>query len=112
MIEELKHFLSDPRFVTQPSPMMPGTHTGLPQWMLNEGAFGAEAWSIRKKDGRAARVKLAGMGDPAFVGSARMTSELAISLAINGPFKGRVGYLSPAQVVDTAVLEDLWKAVD
>merc|ERR1719210_2789515 len=98
--------------ITEPPPTTLMPHVGPPKWMLVAGSFAAECIAVRKSDGLSAHVSIKGNGDPAFTGTAKMIGELVIALATLGSFQGKVGYLSPAHVIDTAELERRWTAVD
>merc|ERR1712060_666349 len=112
LYENLKTYMFDHRMFTHPPTMTLDPHVGPPRWMLEAGSFAAHGWAFRKSDGRVAHVTIEGQQDPAYLGTARMTSELVIALATSGPYKGKVGYLSPAQVIDTTELEHRWTSVD
>lgn len=73
---------------------------GPPQWLIEDGSFALEAVAMRKQPPKRTRVILRGTHDPGVTGTVQFTSTLALTLLENGPYRGEVGYLTPARVVD------------
>lgn len=70
--------------------------TGSPVW-LSTGAFAGEAIAFRghKDQNKAVRISLDGTGDPVYTASAKMSTEVALSLA-QGSVDGKSGFLTPS----------------
>lgn len=105
--------------INPPVKLNPKAGQGPPLWVQRRGSFAGLAiasgkWipGTTKMGVRAAHVTLEGRGDPQFVGSAKMATEVALSLAQQGPAGGRGGYLTPSVALGMDVMEERLRKVD
>lgn len=119
-LQEKRHaFLNNPpNDITNPLVQpVPLAGEGPPVWVLRHGSFGALAIAKGQWNGDASalhesRVTVQGRGDPFFMGSARIATEVALSLASSGPVGKKGGYLTPTAAIGVRELEQLLTKVD
>lgn len=102
-----------------PAQMTPKPGHGPPIWVQRRGSFAGLAMAsgkwvpgVSKMGAHQARVTMDGHGDPSFMGSARMATEVALGLARNGAESNKAGYLTPSAALGTRILEDRLRRVD
>jgi len=87
-------YVADARMLREPPRIATKIGDTPPVWMEEKGAFAAEALALRAADGAAARMGLEGQGAPGYLGTARISAELALGLALEGASRG--GFLTPS----------------
>jgi len=83
-------FFADPRMLTDPPPspltMLPGD--GPPRWMQEDGSFALHGVARGDSTPNQSCATLNVMGDPGYFATARMSTELALGLALDSPQRG------------------------
>lgn len=75
-----------------------------------EGEFAG--YAIAKKGDRKLCVGMHGKGDPGYLATAKMATELALGLAFQAPNRERVGYMTPASAMEPRTLQTRLMQVD
>lgn len=87
-------YYADVRMLTQPPKIAFKIGDSPPVWLEERGSFAGQALAVRASDGARCRVQLSGEGSPSYLGTARLSAELALGLVVEGP--SRAGFLTPS----------------
>jgi len=101
--EKFAVFIADPKAIALPLTM--GKGQGAPEWLQRKGSIAIKAVAKRSSSPREVRVTMFGAGDPGYSATAKMSAELTLGLALDGPAGGKGGYLTPATALGPGVLQ-------
>ena len=96
-------------FVGAPIPMKPESGEGPPPWLQRAGNFCVRVHAATENRSRSALVEVRGAGDPGYLATSKMFSEVGLALLLDEALP-RGGVLTPATALGPAFRQRLAKA--
>jgi short subunit dehydrogenase-like uncharacterized protein len=90
-------------FVGAPIPLSPKPGEGPPRWLQRAGNFRVLVHAATEDGTRSALVEVRGAGDPGYLATSKMLSEVGLTLALDPGASARAGVLTPATALGPAL---------